>query len=685
MDALVERATQLAAIVEGFGGQVSVCSADYHIEFMNERIIERYGRDATGELCYKAMHNRDTVCPWCVNARVLAGETVQFVVQVQKNSRWYHVTNTPIRHLDGTVSKLAVSRDITDLKMAEEAVRQQADRLRVLHQMDQAILAAESPAAIARAVLDHVRRLVPCVRASVAEFDWGREEVIILASHDRDETSLGEGVRRPLAEFGVTETLQKGKVFVMEDLADPARLAPLRRALYDEGVRSYINVPMMVRGRLIGALNIGSDKPGAFDAAAVEIALEMAGPVALAIERHRAEEERRDLEARIERARRLEGLGLMAGGIAHDFNNLLVAILGNIDLGLTELREAEAPARASIEQAGKAALRAAELTAQLLAYSGKGKFVTTRVDLSRLARETADLLRISIAARITLRSDLAPDLQPVTADETQMRQVIMNLITNAADAIGDQPGVIAVRTRRVQADAATFRSAHGDTDLTPGPYVAVEVSDTGCGMDAAAQARMFDPFFTTKFSGRGLGLAVVLGIVRAHHGAINVMSTPGKGTTFSVLFPEARRSEGAAAAAPPPLPAPAGGMILIVDDEEGVRRVARLVLERAGFHVLTAANGREGIEQFRLQADRISAVLLDMIMPDLGGEEVLAEIRKLRPEARVIISSGYDETQTVRGFAGTPGGQAAGAAVGFIQKPYLPQALVAKVREAMAK
>jgi PAS domain S-box-containing protein len=272
--------------------------------------------------------------------------------------------------------------------------------------------------------------------------------------------------------------------------------------------------------------------------------------------RKRAEEERRKLEARVQHDQRLESLGVLAGGIAHDFNNLLTVILANTGLALLGLPP-DAPARHALGQIEQAALRAADLTRQMLAYSGRGRFVIQPVDLSRVVEEMAGLLQTTLPKGATLRCDGAPGLPAVEADPAQVRQVALNLITNAADALGDAAGVIAVRTGVVHAERAYLASAHGREDLPEGPYAYLEVSDSGCGMDAATAARVFEPFFTTKFIGRGLGLAAVLGIMQGHRGAIHIVSAPGQGSTFRALFPCL-----AAAAGATPEPPRVPGLVL---------------------------------------------------------------------------------------------------------------------------
>jgi len=386
--------------------------------------------------------------------------------------------------------------------------------------------------------------------------------------------------------------------------------------------------------------------------------------------------ERKRLEAQILHAQKLESLGILAGGIAHDFNNLLVSILGHSGLALGRTPR-DSMARKNLEQIEIAARRAADLTRQMLAYSGRGTFEVRPLDLSKLVEEMAHLLEVAISKQAQIAYHFAPDLPAIEADATQVRQVVMNLITNAAEAIGEQSGTVTVSTGMMQADRAYLSETYLDEDLPEGCFVYLEVSDTGCGLDQGTLAKIFDPFFTTKFTGRGLGLASVLGIVRGHRGAIKVYSEPGQGTTFKVLFP-------CSAQAARELTAPAisiagwrgKGTVLVVDDEEEVRVVTRAMLEEFGFTALLAADGREGVELFRRHAEEIVAVLLDQTMPGWSGEETLQHLLVVKPDARIILTSGYNEREATLRFAGQ-------GIASFIQKPYQTLALVQKMREVL--
>ena len=390
-----------------------------------------------------------------------------------------------------------------------------------------------------------------------------------------------------------------------------------------------------------------------------------------------AEEERRRLDQQMQQTQKLESLGVLAGGIAHDFNNLLVAILGNAGLALMELPK-ESPARQTVQAIETAAQRAAELTRQMLAYSGKGKFVIELLNLSKVVEEMAHLLEVSVSKRAVLKYRFAPNLPLIEGDATQIRQIIMNLITNASDAIGERSGVISISTGLMHCDRAYLQSSYLDSDLPEGDYVYVEVADTGEGMDEATRERIFDPFFTTKFTGRGLGLAAVLGIVRGHSGAIKLYSEKGRGSTFKVMLPAVALNAAAAADSNQSTPAPADSRsraltVLVVDDDETVRSVTRRMLEHAGYSVLQAADGVEALEVYASNPG-IDVVLLDMTMPHMDGEETFRELRRISGDVRVVLTSGYNEQDATERFAGK-------GLAGFIQKPYRPAELLAKIVE----
>ena len=393
--------------------------------------------------------------------------------------------------------------------------------------------------------------------------------------------------------------------------------------------------------------------------------------------RKEAEEARKKLEERILHTQKLESLGVLAGGIAHDFNNLLTGILGNSSLALMDIGPTAA-ARQNLIDIEEASRRAADLCRQMLAYSGKGKFVIKPINLSKIVEDLTQLLEVSISKKAVVKFNFADNLPLIEGDVTQIRQVVMNLITNASDAIEEKSGVITISTGAMECDREYLKQSWMSVDLPEGVYVYLEVSDTGCGMEQETINKIFDPFFTTKFTGRGLGLAAVLGIVRGHHGAIKVYSEPGKGTSFKVLFPCAKQqtedsSDSRRLAAKN---IQGSGTILVADDEDTVRAISRRILEQAGYQVLTAQDGREAIEIYKKNKDKIDAVLLDMTMPHLNGEEAFRELRRINKDVIVVLTSGYNEQEATGRFSGK-------RLAGFIQKPFQALDLMKTMHEAL--
>jgi len=377
--------------------------------------------------------------------------------------------------------------------------------------------------------------------------------------------------------------------------------------------------------------------------------------------------ERKNFERQLRQSQRLESLGVLAGGIAHDFNNLLTGILGNASIA-AELVPTSSPAQSFLREIVTAGKRLSDLTRQLLAYSGRGAVATAKVNLSDLVHEISALIQASIPKNVHVRLQLDDQLPPIDADPSQIQQIVMNLIINGAEAIpAGTPGSVLVSTGIQKVDAAYIRTTTAPIELDPGLYVYLETHDTGSGMDAETQAKIFDPFFTTKIKGRGLGLAAVLGIIHGHKGAIKVYSEPGKGSTFKVLLPAV---EGYAERAPLSQSSQlnGSGTVLIVDDEEIVRKVAKSALELYGYSVIVVNDGHEALRVFDQRADEIDLVLLDLVMPTMGGEETYQHLRMRRPDVRVILSSGYSDALAQERFAGK-------ALASFIRKPYTAREL----------
>jgi len=542
------------------------------------------------------------------------------------------ITSTTFAGDDGTPLTYVFVRDVSERRAAEQALLASEHRYRSLVETTGSVLIGLAPDGMVTEWNREAERL----------FGWSRREVL-----GSDYFALvREPARREAMRLEVTRVLAGAPPRPREDSV-VSRQGDVRVVLWT------VTRLQDVRGRPCGVIASGQDIT-----------------------------ERKRIEAQMQHAQKLESLGVLAGGIAHDFNNLLVGILGNTSLALMDVNE-ESELHEILRDVETAALRAADLTKQMLAYSGRGRFVVRPLDLSALVEEMAHLLHSSISKRAALRFDFAPDVPAVEADGTQLRQVVMNLITNASDALNGENGEIVLRTAVCWADREALHSPYLDYEPEPGPYALIEVSDTGIGMTPETLQRIFDPFFSTKFTGRGLGLAATLGIVRGHRGTIAVESAPGEGTTFRVYFPLALESGGDADAsadsdlATPGRPHPvAAGVALVVDDDATVSEVARQMLERRGFEVVVAADGIDALSHFQQRRSELRLALVDLTMPRMGGEELVGAIRAVDGALPVVLMSGYSEGEVAGRFPPS-------LVSACIQKPFRLEELDAVLRTAL--
>lgn len=634
-----ERSRRFETFLMRGGVAVTWLDADGVVTMVNETGARNLGGapgDFVGRSMYdivpaRAKQTRERV------ARAFAGEVHEYEsrVELPGGPMWFTSFYYPVHDASGqVVAAQIVAQDLTKLRLAEQAL-------------------AKTQRALDRAQ----------ARAQVGSYDfdletgkrtWSRQMSILFGlDPDTDPPAFEDYLERyhPDDQARVTEIYRRAQMGeyegVYEIRTNPA-FGPMR---YLSGTVEIERTPDGRPRRITGTV------------------MDVTG-------HHAVAEERRELQSQFEHAQKLESLGVLAGGIAHDFNNLLVSVMGNAELTLLDLGD-DARAREHLQEILAASHRAAELCSQMLAYSGRGQFVVRPVDLSAIVRDMAHLLEVSVAKRAVIKSELAAGLPAIRADVTQVGQIVMNLITNAAEALNEGVHEIRVRTGVRHCTEAELSASYVDDALPEGEYVFLEVADDGCGMDEEQRSRMFDPFFSSKATGRGLGLAAVLGIIRGHGGAIDVASAPGEGTRITVCFPaSADEPEDLPDSGEWEAPTPGAGSIMVVDDEAPVRTLAERALERNGYLVFTASDGQEAVEFFREYHGKIDLVVLDVTMPRMDGRETLIRLREIDPEVRVILMSGYDEQSAVPGLVRDRKSD-------FLQKPFRPTMLIERVQKML--
>jgi len=513
----------------------------------------------------------------------------------------------------------------------------------------------------------------------------GKRCSILLVDDKHERVTVGAGPSLPTEYNAAVEGMRIGPSVgscgtaaywnipvVVEDIARDPLWKDLRDVAAIAGVSACWSCPVTtLEGEVLGAMALYDTQPCAptnCEMDGLEVAARMVG---LAVERHRLEEQLRH-------AAKMEAIGVLAGGIAHDFNNLLSVVLGNAELAMEEVPEG-ADAKQRLQEIVAASMGATDFCNQMLAYAGRGTLSTERIECNALVREIGGLLHVALSKKATLVYELHDAPLGVLADRNQLRQVIMNLVTNASEALGDREGRIVISSALRSWRSDEPGSHRWNVSLEPGQYVEVTVRDTGAGMCSETQAKIFDPFFTTKQTGRGLGLAAVQGIVMGHGGAITVESELGVGTSFTVLLPRVSLSTEAPMSTSGARGLAATARVLVVDDEPKVREVLTDILEHAGYTVIGARDGQEAVDVFRAEHEAIDCVLLDLSMPKLDGEEVYREMVKIQSDVRVILSSGFAEQEIMDRFrdAGLEG------LAGIIQKPTQMRTLLARVAAAL--
>jgi two-component system cell cycle sensor histidine kinase/response regulator CckA len=679
--ALGESEERFRALTDNAFDLVAEMDPEGRFTYANPRYEEWLGRPGETLIGTRGLdlvhpEDRERTLAWFRAEDIPAGETLLTIRARHRDGAWRWVeTSKGIYRAGGAVRVVVNSRDVSRRMELDATLRRTREELEVrvkerTAELNEAVAELEEEVA-ERHRVEHELRLSEERWRNLSELSSDMSYAIAV---EPDGSLTLEWITQAVSRisgYSVDEINQRGWRSLLHP-EDADRIAP-HVSRVPEGETREVEGRIIARDGGIRWLRVrvtGARSP-------VDGKLRVLGAIRDITEARRAEEEQRHLEAKLREAQKLESLGILAGGIAHDFNNLLAVILGNESLATSE---AEAGSRLAkqLDRIRSAAKHAEALTHQMLTYSGRASISLEPFDLSELVEQMRDLLEASTSKKCRLEISLEPDGSVVEGDPTQLRQVIMNLVTNASESLQDRSGSVAVRTGVFSADAASLARAFGGAELAEGEYVYLEVSDTGEGMEEEVSERIFEPYFSTKFAGRGLGLASVLGIVRGHRGAIELVTAPGRGTSFRVLLPPATHAAVPAPSQSRPRGAPAGGgTILVIDDEEWVLELAQEFLERSEFEVVTAGGGREALEILRGDLGKtIDAVVLDLTMPDLNGQQTFREIRALRPGLPVIVVSGFGEEATADRF---PPDEIAA----FVRKPYEPEDLVDAIRASL--
>jgi PAS domain S-box-containing protein len=661
------------AIFETALDSIFVKDANLRYTHVNPAVVKLFGRPA-GELIGvtdEDLFDAEIVARVReVDRQVLQGKVMDAVntTVIGGVEHVFHTIKVPLRDVDGKVTGLCgIARDITELKRAESVER-------VLG----SILLAAATSADLKTLISKIRELLGTLIDTsnfyVALYDESTGRYRFPYYVD-DYDALEDYEPEPLPQSLTDYVRRAGAPALVDEQKFAELVAQKEVALVGTDSVQWLGAPLITDRGVIGVVAVQSYHDATlYTPKDLDLLHYVAGTISIAVERKRAEGRQRALESKVLQSQKMESLGVLAGGIAHQFNNLLQSILGGTGIA-AQLLPRNNPVHTQLQMIEAAANDAAELTKQMLAYSGKSGFMVEEIDVSALVEDMRDLIEAGVSNKAEVRFRLHPKLPRVKADETELRQVVMNLVNNAVESMGNRGGVITITTGTAVCDPATLAETFLGEDLPEGTYVLLEVADTGCGMDSNTQARIFDPFFSTKFTGRGLGLPAVLGIVRGIRGALRVDSQREVGTTIRVLIPglTKREEDSTSATGPSKADAARTGTVLVVDDDDVVRSLTQQMLEEAGFSVLTAADGRQALDVFRRSSDLIDVVVLDMTMPHMDGEATFSRLRQVREDVPVIISSGYSSQEAMDRFSG-PG------PAGFLQKPYRLDDLVAAVR-----
>lgn len=633
---LQESHQTLQEIMDSVTDGLYIIGTDSRILKANKALEHRYSHKMPieGKKCHEVFEDSPTPCAECPNRQTqktgYISSNYKLHTLAEGIERLFHITSYPVKNTKGTVIKsIQIIKDVTRQKQLEDLLKASEER--------------------------H-RNIVEHIPMGIAYYN---RHLILEFCNDNLVKILGTSHKK-LANLD------------MHTLKDSRILSCLQMPFVGENGEYEGWYECTVSAKKIYALikTIPIFDAKGDPSSAILILQDLT-------QSHLAEQEKLKAERQLQHVQRLESLGVLAGGIAHDFNNLLMSIIGNVELAQRKLPSLS-PASENLNNILKASEKAADLCKQMLAYSGKGKFVVQYLNISDLVKDMSYLLEVSISKRIKLRYEFADDLPPIEGDIAQINQIIMNLITNAGEAIGDKSGIITIRTGIMHCDRSYLKETWLDENLSEGPYCYYEVADTGCGMTNEVKARIFEPFFTSKFTGRGLGMSAVLGIIRGHKGAIKIYSEPNRGSIIKVLFPAVMNAvtqkmkennhtlekfHGS-------------GTILLVDDEETIRSLGKEILTAFGFSVLMAEDGRDAVNIFQKEFQHINLVILDLMMPHMDGADCFLELKRIKPNIKVLMSSGYNEQEITQRFIGK-------GLAGFLQKPYQIQQLLNMIRKVM--
>lgn len=615
------------------------------------------------------------------------------VAQTGRSTHFTHFNLNRERHYDVLAYRpepgqcAVMLTDITESKRLEQQLEQLEALQRTLIQMAMRFINIPSDE-IEHTTDDALAEIGRFTRADRAyQFRYDLEQMVMINTHEWCAEAIRPAMRESQSipfdtDLDQWKAHKAGKPYHLPKVSDLPSDHPLLSIFEEQMIQSLITIPLMAGGECKGFVGFDAVRePRTWSDKEIALLEVFAQLLTNAYLRREMEEERLLLERQMQQTQKLESLGLLAGGIAHDFNNILTTILGNADLAVRDISSV-APARGRLDDIMTGARRAADLCRQMLAYAGKGRLVIETFSINELIEEMLHLLKTSISRRARFNRHLEPGLPPLRGDSSQIRQIILNLVLNASESLGDKSGIISIRTGADECTAQDILDGRFGDELSEGLYVTFEVTDTGHGMDEQTLSRIFDPFFTTKFTGRGLGLAAVLGIVRGHKGTLQVTSTPRQGSTFKLFLPAA--DVGAVDQGVPQTEDDTcadkdwkgTGTVLLVDDDPSIRALGRRMLERLGFYVLVAEDGVQALDIYHNNGDDLRCVVMDLTMPNKSGEDTFREFRELDPNLPVILASGYsqedlDDRLKEQGFSA------------FIQKPFTTDTLGAMLRTVL--